>query len=146
MSPNTHQQAQTTTKHTYTKHTWELAASRMCGGATGTRCMSGMWMATGTRYRLGCVDGDGLVAGEGPVSGECKSVAAGHAGRGWRDSLKVRCVWMAMESLQGRVYEWRRDRGGVDGGPMDGGRTRLTMHSFGGAALDTACHKLHLCR
>jgi hypothetical protein len=47
--------------------------------------MSGMWMATGTRYRLGCVDGDGLVAGEGPVSGECKSVAAGHAGRGWRE-------------------------------------------------------------
>ena len=91
----------------------------------------------------GCMDGDGLVAGEGPVSDECKSVAAGHAGRGGGNSLKVRCVWMAMESLQGRVYEWRRDRGCVDGGPMDGGRTRLTMRSYGGAAFDTACHKLH---
>ena len=42
------------------------------------------------------------------MRGQSQASAKGGGGTrrsGWRDSLQVGCVWMAMESLQGRVYE-----------------------------------------
>ena len=77
-----------------------------------------------------CVNGDGLVTGEGTVSGRVQRVAAGLAGRGLpvgRRGLAEGQVCMNGDGTGVGVYdvtyEWR-DRGCVRGECVDGGAVR----------------------